>query len=114
MKIGADRQPTCLIHAILALTANHIPESLLGSRSFFPIGTSANDVTHPEDDFEIKGPGSRALASGPLHIGNQYKGIKESPLARFQLWHRRKAFEGIAPYVDIGEKLIPCLQGEFD
>ncbi|KAK4685111.1 hypothetical protein P7C73_g5047, partial [Tremellales sp. Uapishka_1] len=95
-----------LLHAILAITSSYIPSSLLSSPSYFPIGTPSSVTVHPQRDFQDSAIYEREVLVGSLH--NNMGG--ETPLARFQSWHRRKSISGMTAYFDRGEHLLQCLQ----
>ncbi|KIR97270.1 hypothetical protein L804_05452 [Cryptococcus deuterogattii 2001/935-1] len=101
-----------LIHAILAITANFISESSLSSPAYFPVGTPSDATIHPEYDFEI--PVNPSTRGGGCSMQFQSSSFRTamSPMARFQLWHRRKAFETFYHYVDKGEKFLHSLQAQ--
>lgn len=46
------------------------------------------------------------------HQGGRSKATAETPFARFQLWHRRLAWETMTELFDKGQKLLQILQGE--
>nr|XP_031860910.1 uncharacterized protein CI109_003637 [Kwoniella shandongensis]KAA5527982.1 hypothetical protein CI109_003637 [Kwoniella shandongensis] len=99
-----------LLHAILAMAAFVISETSLATRAYFPVGSSFNDITHPERDFEtVDHSFGRGGTSFP-RINSRL--APTTPLARFQTWHRRKAFSTFQEHMDIGgEKLLQCIQG---
>ncbi|WVQ77083.1 hypothetical protein IAR50_006766 [Cryptococcus sp. DSM 104548] len=105
---------TSLLHSILAITANFISESSLSSPSYFPVGTPSQASTHPVNDSDM--PELYANRSVlPQHASGGFSN-KMSPMtsmARFQLWHRRKAFETFYDYVDKGDKFLQCLQAQI-
>ncbi|WWD17767.1 hypothetical protein CI109_102208 [Kwoniella shandongensis] len=98
-----------LLHAILAMAAFVISETSLATRAYFPVGSSFNDITHPERDFEtVDHSFGRGGTSFP-RINSRL--APTTPLARFQTWHRRKAFSTFQEHMDIGgEKLLQCIQ----
>lgn len=102
-----------LIHAILAITANFISETSLSSPAYFPVGTPSNATIHPEHDFEIPVNPLTRGGSCSMHFQSSNFRTAMSPMARFQLWHRRKAFETFYHYVDKGDKFLQSLQGLF-
>lgn len=108
-----------LIHAMLAVTSNHISTSSLSSRAYFPIGTPMSSPHHPEHDFPSSSSTRFSASCNPgsggpprtlgYSIGSS-RSTLTSPLARFQLWHRRKAFEAAPEYFDKGDKLVQVVQ----
>ncbi len=94
---------------MLAITANHIAPTLLATRAYFPVGASWSDITHPEHDFEARSITDRQLFTG---IAARTAVRSVTPLGRYQMWHRRKAFQAMTDYLDRGEKFIQCIQGE--
>ncbi|ODN92000.1 hypothetical protein L198_05672 [Cryptococcus wingfieldii CBS 7118] len=109
-----DFPSTSLLHSILAITANFISETSLSSPSYFPVGTPSQAHTHPTEDFHIFDHIANRSAQ-PQHpsSGLNKKLSPVTSMARFQLWHRRKAFETFYHYVDRGEKLVQCLQAQI-
>ncbi|OWZ28817.1 hypothetical protein C361_06561 [Cryptococcus neoformans Tu259-1] len=102
-----------LIHAILAITANFISETSLSSPAYFPVGTPSNATIHPEHDFEIPVNPLTRGGSCSMHFQSSNFRTAMSPMARFQLWHRRKAFETFYHYVDKGDKFLQSLQAQI-
>ncbi|WVO16947.1 hypothetical protein L204_104633 [Cryptococcus depauperatus] len=102
---------TSLIHAILAITANFIPESSLRSKAYFPVGSTANTLVHPERNFDTDSSLETGTNASQYFISSTFRS-SPSPMARFQLWHRRKAFETFYHYVDRGDKFLQCLQAQ--
>ena len=113
------------MHAILAISANHISESSLASRAYFPTGTPSHHMIHPERDLHelpsqasfgfgmfqsVSNGGGQAMASRSLASNFGPRGASTSALARFQLWHRRKAYETAPVYLDKGEQLVAVVQ----
>ncbi|WRT64260.1 uncharacterized protein IL334_001191 [Kwoniella shivajii] len=96
-----------LLHAICAVTSNFVSETALATRAYFPIGTSSSEFTHPTRDFEHDSHASRSAFTG---IAMGRKPEPTTPLSRFQLWHRRKAFESFFAHVDRGDRLLQCIQ----
>ncbi|WVQ97267.1 hypothetical protein IAU59_004378 [Kwoniella sp. CBS 9459] len=96
-----------LLHAILAISSNFVSESSLATRAYFPVGASSSDIQHPMRDFEDSVSQGR-FAAGTVPMGH-HDG-PSTPLGRFQLWHRRKAFETFATCLDRGDKFLECLQ----
>ena len=119
----ADAQARPLLHAMLAITANHISESALSSRAYFPVGTPSHFMTHPERDFtethsqsygfgmmSSANPNPSVMAARSLASNFGPRDSTTSALARFQLWHRRKAYESSPAYLDKGEQLVSIVQ----
>ena len=119
----ADPKARPLLHAMLAISANHISESALASRAYFPVGTPSYFVNHPERDLSEANPsyGFGMYGSGGSHdttsmaarsLASNFgpRGSANSALARFQLWHRRKAYETSPAYLDKGEQLVAIVQ----
>ncbi|WVF70903.1 hypothetical protein IAT40_005698 [Kwoniella sp. CBS 6097] len=96
-----------LLHAILAVSSNFISETSLATRAYFPIGAPSSDILHPVKDFEETSSSGR-FAAGTVPMGH-HQG-PSTPLGRFQLWHRRKAFETFAMCLDRGDKFLESLQ----
>jgi hypothetical protein len=101
-----------LLHAILSIAANHISETSLGSRAFFPTGTPTCAMSHPESNFDDRSSFDRFIGTARLRSNAQAGGM--TPLGRFQLWHRRYAWELLPEYYDHGQKLLQLIQGESD
>ncbi|WVQ82647.1 hypothetical protein IAT38_004779 [Cryptococcus sp. DSM 104549] len=101
----------CLIHAILALTANYLSESSLSTRAYFPVGTPVTSMKHPEHDFDLCSDEGRGGIAASFHCNSAVR-CSATPMARFQLWHRRKSFETFYRYVDRGDKFLQCLQAQ--
>lgn len=98
-----------LLHAILAITANHISEASLASPAYFPTGTPQSALEHPIRDLDPEQEPARLLGFG---AGWRYY-QSETPLAKYQLWHRRKAFETTPIYFDKGEKMLQAVQAHI-
>ncbi|OCF45351.1 hypothetical protein I317_00874 [Kwoniella heveanensis CBS 569] len=96
-----------LLHAILAVSSNFVSETSLATRAYFPVGASSSDILHPVNDFEST-PTPGRFTAGTVPMGH-HQG-PSTPLGRFQLWHRRKAFETFATCLDRGDKFLQCLQ----
>lgn len=103
------RKALALLHGLLALTAPYIAPELLASRAYFPSGSGANAVVHPEYDFSPRSTlsGSASVVTfTPASIGDG------SPLHRFQMWHRRKCYECLSQLVTNGTHLLEAVQCE--
>ncbi|WVW82420.1 hypothetical protein I302_104430 [Kwoniella bestiolae CBS 10118] len=96
-----------LLHAILAVTSNFISETSLATRAYFPVGASTNEYTHPTKDFD-------GSASEPHFNFTSSSAARRpeslTPLSRFQLWHRRKAFQTFSACIDRGDRFLTCMQ----
>ncbi|ORY33727.1 hypothetical protein BCR39DRAFT_518895 [Naematelia encephala] len=108
-----DFPAVCLIHAVLALAANWISSTSLATRAYFPVGSSWEDIIHPEHDFETPSVLDRRFPGGSKHLGGKTAVNAVTPLGRFQMWHRRKSFESVAFYFDRGEKFLQCVQAHI-
>ncbi|WWC86356.1 uncharacterized protein L201_001230 [Kwoniella dendrophila CBS 6074] len=97
-----------LLHAILAISANFISETSLATKEYFPVGASVHDITHPTRDFNE--PRSKHLFNFTTCSATQGPELT-TPFSKFQLWHRRKAFETFSQYLDRGDKFLQCMQG---
>ena len=93
-----------LLHAILCVTAAHLPATLLSTRDYWPTGTSASSISHPA-------PTNDTQLAGALHsTGETFFSSSNSPLSRFQLWHRRHALQGATMSADRGEHFLQLIQ----
>ncbi|EIW72490.1 hypothetical protein TREMEDRAFT_72779 [Tremella mesenterica DSM 1558] len=101
-----------LLHAILAVTAFHIPMTELASRAYFPVGTPAGQTIHPVFDMRPDSV-SRYMNTGAMHYNDGAPGEDGNPMSRFQLWHRRKTFEMFTHHFDHAEKFLQGMQGHL-
>ncbi|KAK6905818.1 hypothetical protein I203_106652 [Kwoniella mangroviensis CBS 8507] len=96
-----------LLHAILAVTSNFISETSLAARAYFPVGASSDEFTHPTKDFD----GSATEPHFNFTSSSAARKLETTtPLSRFQLWHRRKAFQTFSARIDRGDKFLHCMQ----
>lgn len=84
-------------------------EAALASSAYFPVGTPHGAFEHPTRDLDPEQEPARILGFG---AGWRYY-ASESPVAKFQLWHRRKAYESCPVFFDRGEKLLQCVQAHI-
>lgn len=99
---------TSLLHAILAVTASYLSPDAIASRAYFPVGASSTDIHHPNFDFT---PGTSGLHPA-FSFSSNTNATDESPLNRFQMWHRRKSFEAMCQHVKTGQKVLQGIQGK--
>lgn len=115
IKSNCPPQATPLLHAILAAAAFYVSPDVLSSPAYFPVGAPSSSTIHPLIDFNT----DKVRKSNPMssfHLTGKSTTPPEvlsGDITRFQVWHRRKAFEGIAEHFDRGEKLMQCFQSRF-
>ncbi|KAL1408021.1 hypothetical protein Q8F55_004818 [Vanrija albida] len=97
---------TSLLHAILAVTASYLSPDAIASRAYFPVGASSTDIHHPNFDFTQGTSGLHPAFS----FSSNTNASDESPLNRFQMWHRRKSFEAMCQHVKTGQKVLQGIQ----
>lgn len=81
----------------------------MASPAYFPTGTPQSAFEHPIRDLDPEQEPARLLGFG---AGWRYY-QSETPLAKYQLWHRRKAFETTPIYFDKGEKMLQAVQAHI-
>ena len=101
-----------LLHAILAVTAPHLPASEIQRREYFPVGTTSAATQHPQSDYEYSGYIPPGIGLGSEDRARKLENDTDG-IGRFQMWHRRKSFEEVFREVDRGGRLLQLLQGEY-
>lgn len=89
-------QPTSLLHAIIAITAPHLPPWIETSPAYAPLLRGPDE---PPPFFDLAPP--RQACDPPL-----------GPQGRYQAWHRRKAMDRLAEQTEALVKPIAGLQCE--